>query len=322
MHRQQQTMTEVHSVVCPVDFSDASRSALGYAAAIANHFGAQLTVLTVDDPLLAEAAHTAGRIPSLTVETERELRRFCEEAVPDFSKRPKTVEYRVTVGKPATEILREAVAAHADVIVISSHGRTGMRKAFFGSTTERVLRETTVPVLVTPPGRVPAHSLSQLAQSIKRVVAPVDLSDASTRQVVVGGSIAQALSVPLIVAHVMEPIYIPFTVRVAIPGVEASRRARVEEELAGIIGSLSSDITAESIVLTGDASEEIVKLAEARNANLIVMGLHSSGVLGPRMGSVTYRVLCLTRALVLAIPPKHLATAFGTQHAETARLAV
>jgi nucleotide-binding universal stress UspA family protein len=66
-------------------------------------------------------------------------------------------------------------------------------------------------------------------------------------------------------------------------------------------------------VLTGEPSEEIVKLAETRRANLIVMGLHSAGLLGPRMGSVTYRVLSLTRALVLAIPPAAVrsATAAG-----------
>ena len=312
----------VASVVCPVDFSDASRSALGYAAAIANHFGARLRVLTVDDPLLMEAAKTAGSLPPLTVETERELRRFCEETIPDFNKGPKIVEFRVTVGKPAAEILREAVAASADVIVMSSHGRTGMRKAFFGATTERVLRETTVPVLVTPAGPAPVSSLSEIAQSIKRVVAPVDLSEASTRQLAVSGRIAQALSVPLIVTHVMEPMYIPLSVRIAIPGVESNRRAQVEEELARITRSLPQLIPDESIVLTGDPPEEIVTLAEARHANLIVMGLHSSGALGRRMGSVTYRVLCLTRALVLAIPPLPASAPSRTEHAETARVAV
>jgi nucleotide-binding universal stress UspA family protein len=57
------------------------------------------------------------------------------------------------------------------------------------------------------------------------------------------------------------------------------------------------------VVLTGEPSEEIVELADVRDAHLIVMGLHSSGLVGPRMGSVTYRVLCLTHAMVLALPP-------------------
>ena len=54
----------------------------------------------------------------------------------------------------------------------------------------------------------------------------------------------------------------------------------------------------------GEPAEEIAKVASDRDAGLIVMGLHSSPVLGPRMGSVTYRVLCLAHRLVLALPPE------------------
>ena len=59
----------------------------------------------------------------------------------------------------------------------------------------------------------------------------------------------------------------------------------------------------ESLVAFGDPAEEIAKLARERQAGLIVIGLHGSPMLGPRMGSVTYRVLCLAPALVLALPP-------------------
>jgi nucleotide-binding universal stress UspA family protein len=67
--------------------------------------------------------------------------------------------------------------------------------------------------------------------------------------------------------------------------------------------SLSDAVKTETLVISGDPADEIVKLADARHANLIVMGLHSSELLGPRMGSVTYRVLALTHKLVLAVPP-------------------
>ena len=297
-------MTSAPCVVCPIDFSDASRSALWYAAAIADHFGARLTVLTVDDPFLAEVAKTTGRVPSLTAETERELRRFCDDTLAHFAAGPKTVSFRVAVGKPATEILRAAVELRADLIVISSHGRSGVRKMFFGSTTERVLRETTVPVLITPDERPAATALSDLARHVNRVVAPVDLTAASPHQVAVAGGIARALSAPLILAHVVEPIFVPYSVRLAIPGTEAAQRADAEERLAALAAAAPAAVTVESIVLTGEPSEEILRLAEARRANLVVMGLHSSGLLGPRMGSVTYRVLCVSHALVLALPPK------------------
>jgi nucleotide-binding universal stress UspA family protein len=290
--------------MCPVDFSDPSRSALRYASAIADHFGARLTVLTVNDPLLAHAAASAGISASFTEDTERELRRFCDEELAHTSQGPKSLEFRVAVGKPAEEILRHAQNDRVDLIVMGSRGRSGIRKMFFGSTTERVLRETSAPVLVTPDDRPQATSLSDIASHIGRIVAPVDLTPSSQRQVTVAAAIADALSVPLVITYVLEPVFIPDTVRSALSGADASRRAHVEESLGEIVTSIPSRVRTESLIMTGEPAQEIVTLAETRGANLIVMGLHSTGLLGPRMGSVTYRVLCLARALVLAIPPE------------------
>jgi nucleotide-binding universal stress UspA family protein len=70
-----------------------------------------------------------------------------------------------------------------------------------------------------------------------------------------------------------------------------------------IVASVAAHVKTETLVLSGDPADEIVTLTDVRHANLIVMGLHSSELLGPRMGSVTYRVLALTRTLVLAVPP-------------------
>jgi len=291
------------SVLCPVDFSEPSRSALCYAAAVADHFGAHLTVLAVDDPLLTEVAASTGQTTSLADATLHELRRFCREALPEWEAGPKKIEFRVTVGKPATEILREAMGTHADLIVISSHGRSGIRKMFFGSTTERVLRETSVPVLITPDSRPPVSALSDIARFITRIITPIDLTSASLHQLTVAAGLAEALSLPLMVAHVLEPIFVPYSVRLAIPGVDAARRTDAMEKVSSMTASFASRVHVESIVVMGDPTEEIITLAEARRANLIVMGLHSSGLLGPRMGSVTYRVLCRTHALVLALPP-------------------
>src|SRR5688500_15887656 len=170
------------SIICPVDFSDHSRGALRYAATIAEHFGARLTVLTVDDPLLASVAASAGFEPSLAGETERELRRFLHDSVGDDFPRASTLDVKVAIGKPASEILRVARDAAAELIVMSSHGRSGVGKHFFGSTTERVLRSTDIPVLITPQDGHRMASLSDAALHVRRVIAPVDLSAASHHQ--------------------------------------------------------------------------------------------------------------------------------------------
>jgi nucleotide-binding universal stress UspA family protein len=291
------------SIVCPIDFSDTSRTALRHAAVIADHFGARLLAMTVDDPLLANVAAETGAVPSLVEETGRELRRLIAETLADLPPGPRTLAVRVVVGRPATEILRLARDERADLIVMSSHGRGGLSKRFFGSTTERVLRHTDIPVLVTPKDAAPFASLSELGRRLGRIIVPADLTSDATQQLRVAGGIASALALPLVVAHVLEPVFIPPAVRMAVPGADMQRRANAEELLQQLVAGSTVPAGTESIVLSGDPSEEIVKLAETRGAGLIVMGLHSAGLLGPHMGTVTYRVLCLTHALVLALPP-------------------
>lgn len=291
------------SILCPVDFSDASRGALRYAAAVAGHFGTRLIVMTVEDPLLTEALDLGAGVVWKPEDTQKELVDFAAKTFGDEAPHGVTLEYEVAVGKPAAEILRVSRERSCDLIVISTHGLTGMRKLFFGSTTERVLRETTRPVLITPaadPGRL---RLEDMKTIIRRILVPVDLSPSSAHQVGIARGLAEAIGVPLIVSHVVEPIRSRLTARLHLGGVEANRRAIAEEGLGAFVSKLPSSVHAEGLVTYGDPAEEIAKLARDRQAGLIVMGLHGSPLLGPRMGSVTYRVLCLAASTVLAIPP-------------------
>lgn len=294
-------MAQPPLIVCPVDFSEASRTALQYASAIADHFGARLVVLSVDDPLLTAVA-AAGSEP-LADATSREIQRFIDAGLAQTAAGPKSIEVQVAVGKPAVEILRVARENDADLIVISSHGRSGTSKRFFGSTTEGVLRTTDIPVLVTPKTGRPVGGLSDIVRTLHRVVAPVDLSAASPHQIRIASRIAEALSLPLLLPHVIEPVFVPSPIRWAMPGLDAERRAQAAADLHALVGREGAGTSAETLILTGDASEEIVKLAQTRGAGLIVMGLHSADLGGPRMGSVTYRVLSMAdNALVLAMP--------------------
>ena len=290
------------SIVCPVDFSEPSRAALNYAAAVAEHLGARLLVVAVEDPLLAATAEAAGLQP-LAQQAEEELRHFVGSVVSSPASSRAIIEFAVTVGHPAPEIVRLAEQSGSALIVISSHGRSGLTKRFFGSTTERVLREATVPVLITPPGAPRVTTASDIGRHVQRIVAPIDLTDASPGQVRIAAGIATSLGVPLLLAHVLEPIYVPPRVRLAIPALDHDRRLAAEKKMVEQLAACDSQSPIETLVLTGDVAEEIAGLADTRHAGLIVMGLHSSGRLGRRMGSVTYRVLCLTRALVLALPP-------------------
>jgi nucleotide-binding universal stress UspA family protein len=289
-------------VLCSVDFSDASRGALRYAGLIAKQAGTPLAVLTVIDPLLEEAADLQIGRGHLRDDTQRELQRFVTRAFAQNGP-PPDVHIEVRTGRPATEILRLSRERGSDLIVMSSHGLTGVRKMFFGSTAERVLRETTIPVLVTPAGDQGPLRPEDVQGSVRRVLLPVDLTGPSTQQLRVAQRIASDLSVPLLLLHVVEPLRAILPPRVHLPNVDAERRDRAERTLADLLATLPAATRTEALVVFGEPSEEIAKVAADRSAGLIVMGLHSSELLGPRMGSVTYRVLCLAPKLVLALPP-------------------
>ncbi len=215
------------------------------------------------------------------------------------------------MGKPAGEILRVAHERSCELIVISTHGLTGIRKLFFGSTTERVLRETTRPVLVTPPLDPGPVRLGDAARLIRRILVPVDLSPASRHQTQVARGLAEALIVPLILVHVVEPLRSRLAARLHLAGVEADRRAVAEDGLNELSATLPLRLHPEALVAYGDPAEELAKVARDRQAGLVVMGLHGSPVLGPRMGSVTYRLLCLAPMLVLALPPARVESPDG-----------
>ena len=297
-------MSAPANLLCPIDFSEPSRAALLYAAAIAAHLATGLTLLTVNDPLLAQAAAMDLGDDALDAQAKAETERFFSDT---FSGRPPSVGVAIAVatGKPPAEIMRVARESGARLIVMSSRGATGIRKLFLGSITERVLRETTVPVLVTPPGDHGPVGLDSVRKTIKRILVPVDLSDAGTHQLTVARQISDAIGgPPLILAHVIEPVRAMVPGHVYAANVDSERRGAAEQRLQTLIDDLPPQPRVEPLVVFGDPAEEIAKIAADRDAGLIVVGLLATAQAGARMGSVTYRVLSVTHGLVLALPPR------------------
>ena len=289
-------------LLCPIDFSSASLGALRHALAIADRFDTRLTLLTVDDPLLAEVADTKMGSGWGRLNSERELRRFLAETLgPDAA--PKLqAQVDVVIGKPAVEILRVARERACDLIVMSTHGRSGPRKMFFGSTAEGVLRATTVPVLLTPADDTGPVTIDALTRRAAHVLVPVDFSDATTHQVQVARKVAAALRLPMLFAHVVEPLPEPVPAELNLPELTAGRLFLAQSALGAIGAATPVTTPSDTLIVAGNPAEEIARLARERHAGLIVLGLHGSPFPGPRMGSVTYRVLCLAPVLTLALP--------------------
>jgi nucleotide-binding universal stress UspA family protein len=139
-------------IVCPVDFSEPSERALAQAVTIAEQNGAALDVLNVIEPLspamfsdgmlMAQADVLPAQSSELAQSMLEELKNKLCGAV-----QARTVLH-VAVGAPFVEIVRYARECGADLIVMGSHGRTGIEHLLIGSVAERVVRKASCPVLV------------------------------------------------------------------------------------------------------------------------------------------------------------------------------
>ncbi len=147
-------MVTYNNILYCTDFSESARAALPFAIDITKKYGATLHVVHVyQDPGHIAEFEISSNIKmdwirvAQTVGTEREekLKEFCAK----ISLEVKSCQYKMLRGKPYVEIIRYAKENGIDLIVLASHGLSGWEHVLFGSTAERVLRESSCHVLVT-----------------------------------------------------------------------------------------------------------------------------------------------------------------------------
>ncbi len=135
------------TILAPIDLSDCSRASLRKAIAIAREFGAELHVVrAIDLPTAAAAPH--GEVPSVDMEGYREqMQRGLEEFLEEFDLDGLDVSTDLPVDAPHAAIVEAAERLGADLVVMGTHGRRGVRRLLLGSTTIKVLRRVAVPIL-------------------------------------------------------------------------------------------------------------------------------------------------------------------------------
>ena len=138
-------------ILCPIDFSAHSRSALRHASALAAKSHGRLAVLFVEDPLLF-AAVSAHREAAARADLLVKLKKFVNRTLGPRPSGDKALTYEIAVGNPAKAIQHTARRLGCNLIVMGSHGLTGAMRMLLGSTTDKVLRQARVPVLAIPLG--------------------------------------------------------------------------------------------------------------------------------------------------------------------------
>lgn len=153
----------IQRILVAVDYSDCSRAALRFAVELANRFQAELDVVHVwDRPSYisdvvmtrAELLHGHSLTQMIEVNAELDLQRFltsCELPL------DQAVQGRLVSGDPASALLRELKQGQHDMVVVGTHGRSGLSRVLLGSVAEKLLRLATVPVVTVPDAAAKEH---------------------------------------------------------------------------------------------------------------------------------------------------------------------
>lgn len=278
-------MIAIHRILCPIDFSTSSRRALDHAVAVARWYGATITsfhvhapapvaVYAPGPPLFPPGALTGGERQALLDSMKRLAATEAGATVP--------VGFEIGEGDAPANILDLAKTMPADLIVMGTHGRSGLERLVLGSVAEKVLRKAGCPVLTVPPGV--ADAVPGPAVLFKRILCAVDFSDCSTRALAYASSLAQEADARLAVLHVIDAAPEPPPGRDApvlnrrrnltalIDATKLDRLTRLNE---AIPDGMRAYCTVETLVSTGTPHEEILRIAAEQKSELIVLGVHS-----------------------------------------------
>lgn len=276
-------MVAIDRILCPVDLSVNSRAALRYAAALGKWYDAAVTVLHVfrQAPIVDTAAATLGGAVYAAPVTlsDVDLRALKERVAAFVADTPGAGAVSIEVREGINvreEILREAGAQGADLLVLGSHGLTGVKRLVLGSTAEDVLRHATTPVLVVPahapdvpPAGVPftciVCAVDFHAESYRALRYAFDLAQESDAQL----TLLHAVQMPAVHAGAEDLLYDTESVRETV-----MRDARVRLESL-VPEAARAYCTVQATVAEGPAQTVILQLATDVHADLIIMGVRN-----------------------------------------------
>lgn len=304
-------MISIRRILCPVDLSESSRLATAHAAALAAWYESELTVLHVFSNVpvfdMAPALGSTVLPPVSLKEIDRSAMLHALQAfVAPVSGHAKVDVQLLEAPDPRREILAQAKALQADLVVMGTHGRSGFDHLLLGSVTEQIIRKAPCPVLVVPRHAAPAATSA--AAPFKRIVCAVDFSAASIRALAYALDLAREADARISLVHVIEmPPELgefPFAADFNVNGVRAAAEAEYLQRLRALIPQdARAYCTVATQVSEGRAHREILRVAAEEKAEVIVMGVQGRGAVDLMLfGSNAHAVIRGANCPVLIVP--------------------
>jgi universal stress protein A len=280
-------------ILCPIDAGPVSSAVLHWARRIAAQFGAAVTILYADW-VEVPSYFTDAQMALLQAEVVRQRRDFKNELHtlgksnlgPDI---PFTVSVRQ--GRPV-DVIGDFLRTHpADLIVMGSHGHTGVTRLLLGSVAEHVVRATTCPVLI-----VKEHGSAQPVAHGAQVLCPVNQTPGARNAASLAREFSSAMGARLTLVHVLEP-----EVPAAMEGTTS---------WCQWIGAADAGETcqASEITVHGDPAEQVLLFASRHDISLIVVSAtHHPFLATSILGRTSLRIMRHSTIPVLLVPYRQAA---------------
>lgn len=282
-------------ILVPTDMSIFARLALRWARLFHTRLGSGVTLLHAHEAfypygLLEDVPCEAPNWTEIRGQLRKSLGSHAAEFLPDVP-----ADLRVVDEDPARAIVHAASALDAGLILMGTHGRTGLRRALLGSVTEQVLRDTSCPVLTVSPDHSPEDSIS-----VRSILCPVNFTDVAQESLNVACELARVFGAHLVVAHVLEQA--------------VDTHAQFDAWVDKIVGGRCRY---SRVIVEGNVAARVLATAESTGADLVVLGSMHRGFRDEAVvGSTTGRVVRYARLPVLTIVPATAVTAGGKREEE------
>lgn len=302
-HEDASTLQPITSILIPSDLSDTSKGALELGAALAEALGASVEVLHVIETMLAPGFSVPRAVfepDSLLVDRQRGgMESRYREAGGNLDE----AAFTVVEGHPASEVLRVARERPHGLIVMGTHGRSGVDRFFLGSVAQRVLRESPCPVLIvkTPAAAPKRKERVQAAAEdtrpeVPRVVVGTDFSPSAEDALRWARRLAERINAQLHVVHVLPSPDVPvpggerwFTDVSAEEAAMLVQRKQAEDLMDALLDRQANgaeDVSAHFIE-GNDPAASLRLFAQDEGAEMLVIGAHGRRGLGPLVGRIT-----------------------------------
>lgn len=295
--------------ILSLDGSPAAEAAIPFASFLARTLQQPLHLVTVL-PIPADLRPAESELEAELVAMQRQRRHFVEEYLDGIRRQleadgvwaePAVVEGNVVAG------ILDAIEAHrSGLIVMSTHGYSGIRRWLLGSVADRIVRTATVPVLLAPHRE---QAVDAAAPVITRIVLPLDGSERAEEALPYARRLADSLAAPILVVRAASPNWISGPAAGAGSFASADVIAMIEKDTHDYVDARVRDLRSAGFGAEGravafaSAAEEIERAAEDVPGAIILMTTHGrSGVQRAVLGSVTDRVIRSGVAPVLVIP--------------------